>query len=242
MLFVSYSYALFGMFDDLILLAKGGLVAYLGPVKKVEAYFEGLGITVPDRINPPDHYIDILEGIAKPDSDLNYKELPIRWMVHNGYPVPLDLQSELGLEGSSQRESVNGDTPLAAEGQSFAGDLWQDVKCKAEFKKDIIRHNFLKSNDLSKRVTPGVLQQYRYFLGRPSGGPLHATVFAPISILREREGSRDFDDELLGRSFSRRMNCWKRMNLLDEEEDLDLDGENVLVEKELEVPNEEGEW
>jgi len=77
---------------------------------------------------------------------------------------------------------------------------------------------------------------------RASGGPLHATIFVPISILREREGSRDFDDELLGMSFLRRMNCWKRMNLLDEEEDLDLDGENVWVEKELEVPNEEGEW
>lgn len=33
------SYSLFRMFDDLILLAKGGLVAYLRPVKNVEEYF-----------------------------------------------------------------------------------------------------------------------------------------------------------------------------------------------------------
>lgn len=75
------------MFDELILLAKGGLTAYHGPVKKVEEYFAGLGINVPDRVNPPDHFIDILEGIVKPTaaSGVNYKELPLRWMLHNGY-------------------------------------------------------------------------------------------------------------------------------------------------------------
>ncbi|KAL9252066.1 putative white-brown complex homolog protein 30, partial [Drosera capensis] len=71
------SYTLFKMFDDLILLAKGGLLVYLGPAKKVEEYFAGLGIAVPERVNPPDHFIDILEGIAKPGSDFNYRELPI---------------------------------------------------------------------------------------------------------------------------------------------------------------------
>lgn len=161
------SYALFKMFDDLILLAKGGLIAYLGPAKKVEEYFAGLGITVPERVNPPDHFIDILEGIVKPNSDVNYKELPIRWMIHNGYPVPLDLQSELGLVGSSQGDSGDGENPAeAGEGQSFAGDLWQDMKLNVHLKKDNIRHNFLKSNDLSNRITPGIFQQYRYFLGR----------------------------------------------------------------------------
>ncbi|XP_026416505.1 ABC transporter G family member 28-like [Papaver somniferum] len=43
------SYSLFKMFDDLILLAKGGLMVYNGPVKKVEQYFAGLGVIVPDR-------------------------------------------------------------------------------------------------------------------------------------------------------------------------------------------------
>ena len=48
----------------MILLAKGGL-AYLGPIKNVE-YFLGIGIYVHERVNPLDHYIDILEeGIVK---------------------------------------------------------------------------------------------------------------------------------------------------------------------------------
>ncbi|KAJ0914594.1 putative ABC-type sulfate transporter [Helianthus annuus] len=52
------SYSLFQMFDDLVLLAKGGLTVYHGPVRKVEGYFSGLGINVPDRVNPPDFFAE----------------------------------------------------------------------------------------------------------------------------------------------------------------------------------------
>ncbi|XP_057472571.1 ABC transporter G family member 28-like [Actinidia eriantha] len=165
------SYTLFKMFDDLILLAKGGLTAYHGSVKKVEEYFAGLGINVPERVNPPDYFIDILEGIVKPttSSGINYKELPLRWMLHNGYPVPPDMLNSAGMKASSVGEnSAHGTNTSAAEadGQSFAGDLWQDMKFNAGMKKHYIQHNFLKAKDLSDRKTPGVLQQYKYFLGR----------------------------------------------------------------------------
>ncbi|KAK3042559.1 hypothetical protein RJ639_001553, partial [Escallonia herrerae] len=163
------SYTLFRMFDDLILLAKGGLTVYHGSVKKVEEYFSGLGINVPERVNPPDHFIDILEGIVKPStsSGVNYKELPLRWMLHNGYPVPPDMLDSAGMAASAGENSAHGANPAAgSDGQSFAGDLWQDVKFNVELKKDHIQHNFLKSKDLSNRITPGVLQQYKYFLGR----------------------------------------------------------------------------
>ncbi|KAK2988799.1 hypothetical protein RJ640_004101 [Escallonia rubra] len=163
------SYTLFRMFDDLILLAKGGLTVYHGSVKKVEEYFSGLGINVPERVNPPDHFIDILEGIVKPNtsSGVNYKELPLRWMLHNGYPVPPDMLDSAGMAASAGENSAHGANPAAgSDGQSFAGDLWQDVKFNVELKKDHIQHNFLKSKDLSNRITAGVLQQYKYFLGR----------------------------------------------------------------------------
>ncbi|KAL3518409.1 hypothetical protein ACH5RR_020998 [Cinchona calisaya] len=162
------SYTLFRMFDDLILLAKGGLIVYLGPVKKVEEYFSGLGIQVPDRVNPPDYFIDILEGIIKPStsSGVNVKDLPLRWMLQNGYPVPADMLDSAGMAAAG--ESAHGGNPVAAgpDGQSFAGDLWEDVKFSVEQKKDHLQHNFLKSKDLSDRRTPGVLVQYKYFLGR----------------------------------------------------------------------------
>ncbi|KAL4011145.1 hypothetical protein IC575_028194 [Cucumis melo] len=166
------SYTLFNMFDELILLAKGGLTVYHGPVKKLEEYFATLGITVPERVNPPDYFIDILEGIVKPTTTtgITYKQLPVRWMLHNGYPVPMDmLQSIEGMEASTSGEnSSHGGTsaPDSGDSVSFAGEFWQDVKHTVVMKRDHIQLNFLKSSDLSNRKTPGVAQQYKYFLGR----------------------------------------------------------------------------
>ncbi|CAN1837370.1 ABC transporter G family member 28 [Linum perenne] len=164
------SYSLFRMFDDLILLAKGGLTAYHGPVKKVEEYFAGLGIVVPDRVNPPDYYIDILEGMLKPNGGVHYKQLPVRWMLHNGYTVPMDmLQSNEGQEGSegeAPNQTEGSPSETVSETQSFAGEFWHDMTSNVEFKKGGMNHSFFNKVDLSGRTTPGVLQQYKYFLGR----------------------------------------------------------------------------
>lgn len=158
------------MFDDLILLAKGGLTVYHGSVKKVEEYFAGIGINVPERVNPPDHFIDILEGIVKPSSGVTHQELPIRWMLHNGYTVPPDmLQLADGIASPAADANPSHEIDhSAADGseQSFAGGLWQDVKFNVRLKHDNIQHNFLRSQDLSNRVTAGILRQYRYFIGR----------------------------------------------------------------------------
>ncbi|KAJ4822301.1 ABC transporter G member 28 [Turnera subulata] len=160
------SYTLFRMFDELILLAKGGLTAYHGPVKKVEEYFASLGIVVPERVNPPDYFIDILEGIVKPQG-VNYKQLPIRWMLHNGYPVPMDmLDSAEGLGGDGENSTHGRPSAAASEAESITGEFWQDMKSNVGMKKDNFQYNFLKAGDLSGRVCPGVFQQYRYFLGR----------------------------------------------------------------------------
>lgn len=162
------------MFDDLILLAKGGLTVYHGSVKKVEEYFSGLGIIVPERVNPPDHYIDILEGLVKPSSGVTREQLPVRWMLHNGYPVPPDMLQLIDGAGASSSSD-------ASTEPAFAGEFWQDVKYNVEKKKDHMDHNFLKSPDLSNRRTPGVLRQYRYFLGRYSFH--HSTLLKPKPFL-----------------------------------------------------------
>ncbi|AES62116.1 putative monosaccharide-transporting ATPase [Medicago truncatula] len=160
------SYALFNMFDDLILLGKGGLMVYHGSAKKVEEYFSGLGINVPERINPPDYYIDILEGIAAPggSSGLSYQDLPVKWMLHNEYPIPLDMRQHAAQFGIPQ--SVNSANDLGEVGKTFAGELWNDVRSNVELRGEKIRLNFLKSKDLSNRKTPGVFKQYKYFLIR----------------------------------------------------------------------------
>ncbi|XP_057426553.1 putative white-brown complex homolog protein 30 isoform X2 [Lotus japonicus] len=163
------SYTLFRMFDDIIFLAKGGLTAYHGPVKKVEEYFASIGITVPDRVNPPDHFIDILEGLVKPSSGVTHEQLPVRWMLHNGYPVPPDMlhyadQIAAASSSSHTNDAIKGPD----EEQSFAGEFWEDMKSNVQNHKDHIEATFLKTKDLSNRRTPGVARQYRYYVGRIS--------------------------------------------------------------------------
>ncbi|KAL6545368.1 ABC transporter G member 24 [Orobanche gracilis] len=164
------SYTLFQIFDDLVLLAKGGFTVYHGPVRKVEEYFSGLGIVVPDRVNPPDYFIDILEGMIKMSSTsvVSYTELPVRWMLHNGYPIPLDLRVDSSADNNIQTMNIDRSHDFRGSEQSFAGEVWQDVKASVQRKRDRIRHNFLKSTDMSYRRTPNIFLQYKYFLGRLS--------------------------------------------------------------------------
>ncbi|TVU07469.1 hypothetical protein EJB05_46792 [Eragrostis curvula] len=161
------SYTLYRMFDDLILLAKGGMTVYHGPVKKVEEYFTGLGIVVPERVNPPDYYIDILEGIVKPSlsAGVTVKDLPLRWMLHNGYDVPRDMLQSSSDSESSFRGSTDHSISGEDAGPSIASVLWGNVKDILGQKKDEYDYN-KTSEDLSNRNTPGILRQYRYFLGR----------------------------------------------------------------------------
>ncbi|KAG6604411.1 putative white-brown complex-like protein 30, partial [Cucurbita argyrosperma subsp. sororia] len=155
------SYSLFKMFDDLVLLAKGGLTAYHGPVKKVEEYFAGIGITVPERVNPPDHFIDILEGLEKPKG-VTREQLPVRWMLHNGYPVPPDMLKLCDFDTSASDSTHGQNTKDDAGEPSIAGNVRQDVKSNVEMQHD----HFLSHKDLSNRRTPGLARQFRYFIGR----------------------------------------------------------------------------
>lgn len=170
------SYTLFKTFNDLVLLAKGGLTVYHGSVNKVEEYFSGLGINVPERINPPDYYIDVLEGIviSMGNPSVGYKELPQRWMLYKGYSVPLDMRNNSATELQTSLDTGNNSHANAE--QTFVRELWGDVKSNFKLRRDKIRHNFLKSRDLSHRRTPTMWLQYKYFLGRYTSYILHVLL------------------------------------------------------------------
>lgn len=165
------SYALFKMFDDLILLARGGFMVYHGTVNKVEEYFSSIGIDVPDRVNPPDYYIDVLEGIEGPNSrsgGVNYKDLPVIWMLQNGYTVPEDVQSRAAALGMSMGHSTEHGSVFTVQSQSSAGEVWVDIRGDTQLKRNIAGHSFFRRRDLSNRRTPSVLLQFKYFLQRIS--------------------------------------------------------------------------
>uniref|UniRef100_A0A0E0GXY1 ABC transporter domain-containing protein n=1 Tax=Oryza nivara TaxID=4536 RepID=A0A0E0GXY1_ORYNI len=171
------SYTLYNMFDDLILLAKGGLIVYNGPVKSVEDYFSTLGITVPERVNPPDHYIDILEGIVKPESGINAKHFPLHWMLYNGYEVPNDMKDDLKAIGE-QRPHL-GSSPSAGS----TPHCLPHVRNAFAEERDRIEHHLSKPKDLSSRRTPGVIRQYKYYLGRVTKQRLREARLLAVDFL-----------------------------------------------------------
>ncbi|KAG6513743.1 hypothetical protein ZIOFF_024079 [Zingiber officinale] len=176
------SYTLFNMFDDLILLAKGGLVAYQGPVKKVEDYFAGLEIKVPDRVNPPDYFIDILEGMVKLNTSWGLKssQLPVLWMLHNGYTVPPDMQNELNSVAPFR---TNSSEDGSVEESVVTDDVWGNVKGALEEKKEHLENIFPKFKDLADRRTPSKLYQYKYYLGRVSKQRLREATAQAVDYL-----------------------------------------------------------
>lgn len=184
------SYGLFRLFDDVMFLAKGGRVVYLGPVDNVEAYFASMGIIVPDRINPPDHYMDVLEGISKPEGNHNFdpRTLPVKWIQHNNYPLPADLQAlAASLSGSSDEaklRSEDGETSRMSLKKSFTQELWQEFKSFWEVRWDDFKSIFNRTEDLSERHTPGFWNQFKL-------------IFMRLALQRFREARLQTQDYLI---------------------------------------------
>lgn len=55
-------YSLFTLFDDVLLLGKGGRTVYMGPSQAAKDYFERLGFVMPPNENPADWLMDLIAG------------------------------------------------------------------------------------------------------------------------------------------------------------------------------------
>ncbi|TVU30561.1 hypothetical protein EJB05_22191, partial [Eragrostis curvula] len=167
------SYTLFNMFDDFVLLARGGLIVYHGPVSEVEMYFAGLGVKVPDRENPPDYFIDILEGIVKIQmrGNVTPKHLPLLWLLHNGFEVPDDLKKDL--------EEIN----TIRELYTVRSISSEQSPAEHSDSTDSVHHNGRQSNQILDRKTPGAFAQYGYYLGRVAKQRLREATHQAVDYL-----------------------------------------------------------
>ncbi len=71
-------YEIYTMFDDVLLLAKGGHTVYLGETAKAETYFADAGFPTPPKVNPSDHQMDVISVPA------NAKKLIAAWAEKDG--------------------------------------------------------------------------------------------------------------------------------------------------------------
>eukprot|EP00913_Durusdinium_trenchii_P000250 g227.t1 len=58
-------WALFSLFDDVLLLGKGGRTVYSGPSQSAKKYFQQLGFEAPESENPADWIMDIIAREAQ---------------------------------------------------------------------------------------------------------------------------------------------------------------------------------
>lgn len=149
---------------------KEALLSTMEQQRKLKNTLQAFGVNVPDRINPLLHWQSGENSNNRKQLKCNYKELPVRWMLHNGYSVPPDMWlSTAGLALSSTGKNPIDESNISAaemEEPSFAESLWNYIRTNVELHCHSIRLNFLKSKDLSNRKTPGILEQYNYFLCR----------------------------------------------------------------------------
>jgi ABC-type multidrug transport system ATPase subunit len=67
------SMATFHEFDDLLLLGRGGMVVYQGPVCDAVAYFSSIGFNMKTPMNPADFFLDITNGAIERDNDPSFE-------------------------------------------------------------------------------------------------------------------------------------------------------------------------
>lgn len=87
-------YEVFELFDQVILLGKGGQTVYAGPTDEMTDYFEMRGFPLPAKANPADYYMDVLAGNIKHNTDPTFKkeDLFLAWMTAEENPSRVTLQ------------------------------------------------------------------------------------------------------------------------------------------------------
>lgn len=75
------SYEALCLFDDLVLLAKGGVTAYCGPVQTTQEWFEALGFKFPQHSNPADVMLDAVSDGTLPDGRV--LDVPGAWVARD---------------------------------------------------------------------------------------------------------------------------------------------------------------
>ena len=132
------SHQAFFLFDDLLLLGRGGRTVYYGEVAGVEGYFTGLGFVLPGAMNPADAYLDIVTGDV--EGPVPAEELTDVWDSHQdggagangngGGGVGRDAEEIEGMMPVSRAGSVSyepGDVgePATAWGRGQRRYAWQ---------------------------------------------------------------------------------------------------------------------
>ena len=66
-------YSVFVLFDELLLLGKGGVTAYMGPTEQMLTYMNRIGFEIAENENPADFMLDVTSGSLERRGDPHFK-------------------------------------------------------------------------------------------------------------------------------------------------------------------------
>jgi ABC-type multidrug transport system ATPase subunit len=76
------SFSLLSLFDSIVLMSKGGRIAYAGPVKMMKSYFEDLGFAFPPGENAVEVCLSAISGLINSSNpEVTAFTIPDLWKV-----------------------------------------------------------------------------------------------------------------------------------------------------------------
>ena len=105
----------FRMFDDVLLLGKGGRTVYLGPTEGVLPYFESVGYHCPPRANPADFLLDVVAGQYMRDVSTTRSQSSL----------PISRNSGDGVDEAEPAYDGPADNHASTDSNSGSADLFQ---------------------------------------------------------------------------------------------------------------------
>mmetsp|Transcript_33644 Transcript_33644/g.69975 ORF Transcript_33644/g.69975 Transcript_33644/m.69975 type:complete len:916 (-) Transcript_33644:135-2882(-) len=173
-------YEVFQLFDNVLLLGKGGMTVYYGKTSGMEEYFAKRGFPCPDRANPADYYMDVLSGIIDHESNEDWKKEDLfeEWMTAEENPDRMSKEEadKVMEELTSVDDSSDEDEKASCIGRCCSGFATELSM--------VFRHVFGNARgDKTGRKTPGLLKQFQLLFGRASLQRLRAPSGTLINII-----------------------------------------------------------
>merc|ERR1712238_303639 len=155
---------IFELFDQVVLLANGGLTAFIGSPIEMISYFENLGFPMPPGSNPTDFTMDVLGCVVQHPSNPHFKteDFVLAWMTADENPNAMSLEEAKSLLADAASDTVDKVTIYSRlrKVRQYFSDIW------AHFAS-----GFKKNSSTSDLALPGMFQQtmlltYRALLQR----------------------------------------------------------------------------
>jgi len=166
-------YEIFKLFDQVLLLGKGGMTVYHGPADGMTEYFEKRGFPCPERENPADYYMDVLSGIIPhaTDPDFDKESLFETWMCAEENPAAVtEEEAKEQMKKNKEADLAENKKEKVSKGDRVRAIFGCEKHFFAllEYCADLKRHIGREFNSelRTTRETPGFFKQTQLLLKR----------------------------------------------------------------------------